>query len=244
MRPGHPVLLATISHAGRTVPFWGLLRNPGVVVVCFRFLVMPYLDRILNRGPESPLPGHPHVTSLGLPRCTKSSGASGSCGSNLDILFRHGNLTFDTTGNYTVEVTKRQSLYSLKPFLSLNCWVHVNKGDTIGQGAVMGLLSPMAVLLNIGMTKLLTRLGVETRGFQNPSCLLPVCRCVDIEQTRFKAVRHRNGGRYQFSQGCAWSCDIIGNIVRKLMECPGTPYSYKRLDETLFIEVASCGTLV
>ncbi len=51
VRPGHPMLLATLSRGDRTVPLVGLPGNPHSAVVGFVTLAMPAIDVLLGRTP-------------------------------------------------------------------------------------------------------------------------------------------------------------------------------------------------
>ncbi|KAH7312508.1 MoaB/Mog domain-containing protein [Stachybotrys elegans] len=48
IRPGHPVWFALLPSSGTQVAFFGLPGNPGAAAACFRFLVVPYLNELLD----------------------------------------------------------------------------------------------------------------------------------------------------------------------------------------------------
>lgn len=55
VRPGHPMLLASLTHGDRTVPLVGLPGNPHSAVVGFVTLAVPAIDVLLGRAPASTL---------------------------------------------------------------------------------------------------------------------------------------------------------------------------------------------
>ncbi|KAJ5264915.1 hypothetical protein N7505_007708 [Penicillium chrysogenum] len=59
IRPGHPVMFATIPNisTGRSdeIPFFGLPGNPVASAACLRFLAMHYLKCLQSQLPETPL---------------------------------------------------------------------------------------------------------------------------------------------------------------------------------------------
>lgn len=143
MRPGHPVLFATIARKqagiehsttgptkecmGDSIAFFGLPGNPIATAVTFEFLVMPYLSRY---GIEKS-------------RMVKSATLIDPAGQLDGPLnsrwhndqFRHGILQ-NEHGRWICWASEDQSPAKLRPLLKSNCWIHLRKGDTIGAKVV------------------------------------------------------------------------------------------------------------
>lgn len=131
IRPGHPVLFATIPSSPQkhgissseipTVPFFGLPGNPIASAACFRFLVLPFLNRLLPANPEEPINGG-KVEVTGPPDPPQ----------HLDV-FRHGNTVISRDGSKAkIKLNKDQSPAKIKPFMESTCWVHISRGGTEG----------------------------------------------------------------------------------------------------------------
>jgi molybdopterin molybdotransferase len=102
MRPGHPVLCASIGH--RT--FFGLPGNPIATAACFQFLVLPFITGCI-----------PSIKAeISIPIATGT----------LDM-FRHGKIS-----DGKAVINQQQSPAKVKPFSQSNCWVHVKGNLKIG----------------------------------------------------------------------------------------------------------------
>jgi len=122
IRPGHPVLFALLRPAcgsGSRIPFFGLPGNPGAAAACFHFLVVPYLRAMQGQPREQP-------------RAARLVNPPKVIRSGLDY-FQHGALLVGAGGELAVELSRDQSPAKLGPFVSANCWVHLN-GRTGGDG--------------------------------------------------------------------------------------------------------------
>lgn len=154
MRPGHPVLFASLpdqyhaqrserngepcsgmvesnggkEHNGKETAFFGLPGNPIAAAASFRFLVTPYIRELLRTAKDSYVPAR-------VVRKADSSYTSLSAPklvlSNPRQLdqFRHGHLTFDPNG-VEVQISSDQSPAKIRPFVEANCWVHVPRHMT------------------------------------------------------------------------------------------------------------------
>jgi molybdopterin molybdotransferase len=116
IRPGHPVLFATVPSKKGNIPFFGLPGNPVATAACFRFLVVPLLRCLMGDRPESPL----------MARCEMRNGMREmitSLPSHFDC-FRHGRLRVSSSGDWTVELSQDQSPSKISHFSRSNCWLH------------------------------------------------------------------------------------------------------------------------
>lgn len=120
IRPGHPVLFATIEDDQKSVPLFGLPGNPIATAACFRFLVVPFLEGFLGSTSKSP-------TRLKLLSSTDGRRSISSTPSHLDC-FRHGVVKRDESGERYVYVSENQSPAVISPFMESDCWVHIPRG--------------------------------------------------------------------------------------------------------------------
>jgi molybdopterin molybdotransferase len=130
IRPGHPVLFASTSSETGSVPFFGLPGNPIATAGCFRFLVVPFLKRMMGGTYEEPQPAK-------LYQRDGSRDATLSSPPHLDC-FRHGTLRDDGLGTKIVELSENQSPAVISQFAASNCWVHVPRSRPAeSRGAVV-----------------------------------------------------------------------------------------------------------
>ncbi|KAF2856851.1 hypothetical protein T440DRAFT_463078 [Plenodomus tracheiphilus IPT5] len=122
IRPGHPVLFATMEREEKMVPIFGLPGNPIATAACFRFLVVPFIDHALTRAYKKPLIAR-------LPRTSGNAEALVSSPPHLDC-FRHGTLQVDSEGDIFVELSGNQSPAIISQFAASNCWVHLPRNST------------------------------------------------------------------------------------------------------------------
>lgn len=146
MRPGHPVLFATLPNTISEMcnigdgtracckrvgtAFFGLPGNPVAAAVCLRMLVVPYLQQLGCVPLESSIlarvvaaPGHLNKTNG---RASKESDVVIRIPAHSDV-FRHGSLR---VRGHTIEVdiNSEQGSSGVKSFAQSNCWVHVPVG--------------------------------------------------------------------------------------------------------------------
>ena len=160
MRPGHPVLFATLP---RTAPapsngvdsatsccerlgaaFFGLPGNPVATAICLRMLVVPYLQQLGCLPPES------SILARVVTAPVSSSTTNGHACKGSDIVmkipvhsdvFRHGQLQV-RDNSLEVEINPEQGSSGLRSFAQSNCWVHVPKGHgDLKAGELMRCLS-------------------------------------------------------------------------------------------------------
>lgn len=120
MRPGHPVILATIPSEHGNIPFFGLPGNPVATAACFRFLVTPFIRYSLGGTQESPKNAKMELRN-GMRKAVALLPA------HLDH-FRHGKLRITSDGGAQVELSQEQSPAKISYFSSSNCWVHIPRG--------------------------------------------------------------------------------------------------------------------
>jgi molybdopterin molybdotransferase len=117
IRPGHPVLFATTKSGNRNVPMFGLPGNPIATAACFRFLVVPFLRKVIGQELERP------ETAEVLPSDSSPAQPFRSP-SHLDC-FRHGALKVDGKNKKFVVLSHNQSPAVISHFAGSNCWVHI-----------------------------------------------------------------------------------------------------------------------
>lgn len=129
IRPGHPVLFATLNRHGGLIPFFGLPGNPIATAACFRFLVVPFLRQLSGRMPEQS-----ELVELSM----KNGGRDVflACPSHLDC-FRHGTVTTRENGSKIVTLSQSQSPAVISQFATSNCWAHIARGCSEDAGPVM-----------------------------------------------------------------------------------------------------------
>lgn len=120
MRPGHPVLFATMRSNTGSLPIFGLPGNPIATAACFRFLVEPFLEDVLGRKRQQP-------EYAQLVPSTEGGNILRSSPAHLDC-FKHGFMQRDSHGRRTVELSVNQSPAVISQFATSNCWVHIPRG--------------------------------------------------------------------------------------------------------------------
>ncbi|KAK4459676.1 MoeA, N-terminal and linker domain-containing protein [Cladorrhinum samala] len=133
IRPGHPVLFALLKapDSDARTAFFGLPGNPGAAAACFRFLVVPYLRTLRGQEREKFIPAR----LVGM--AAEGTMASNSkCAGKVMDCFRHGVLSALPGEGLGVEVSPEQSPAKLRPYKSVNCWVHFEYGP--GRAGVSG----------------------------------------------------------------------------------------------------------
>ncbi|RYP57937.1 hypothetical protein DL770_010542 [Monosporascus sp. CRB-9-2] len=125
IRPGHPVILALLPSGKGKTAFFGLPGNPGAAAACFRFLVVPYLRELQGQPQEVPVRAKLSVPGSEVYTCNK--GRNGHA-SSIDR-FRHGVLKFSSTSGPTVALSEQQSPAKLQPYITSNCWAHIERDD-------------------------------------------------------------------------------------------------------------------
>ncbi|KFY44672.1 hypothetical protein V494_01377 [Pseudogymnoascus sp. VKM F-4513 (FW-928)] len=140
IRPGHPVLFATLPSRnkkegdGSVLPglqstaFFGLPGNPLAAASCFRFLVIPYLRSLHRQLPEKALPARldTMVTKIKRPEGPYASSQTTLKPSYLHV-FWHGKLRFGLDG-IKVHISSDQGSGKVRPLLASNCWISVPQG--------------------------------------------------------------------------------------------------------------------
>mgnify|MGYP004500803089 CR=1 FL=1 len=129
IRPGHPILFATMNRGYGPVPFFGLPGNPIATAACFRFLVMPFMRQLLGQILE-----HPERAELSM----KNGGRDVflASPSHLDC-FRHGTVITRPDGSKVIELSQSQSPAVISQYATSNCWAHIAKGCSEEAGAVV-----------------------------------------------------------------------------------------------------------
>ncbi|KAH9868557.1 hypothetical protein J1614_007629 [Plenodomus biglobosus] len=117
IRPGHPVLFATMERHERLVPVFGLPGNPIAAAACLRFLVVPFIGYALTHTLKEPVLAK-------LAWRSDNTEALSSSPSDLDC-FRHGTIRSDAKGESIVELSANQSPAVISHFAASNCWVHL-----------------------------------------------------------------------------------------------------------------------
>jgi molybdopterin molybdotransferase len=129
IRPGHPVLFATMNRDGRQIPFFGLPGNPIATAACFRFLVVPFLRQLSGTPPERSerlelsMRGGGHETFL-------------ACPPHLDC-FRHGTVVTREDGTRTIALSQSQSPAVISQYATANYWAHIARGSEEEAGTIM-----------------------------------------------------------------------------------------------------------
>ena len=137
IRPGHPVLFAILPSKNHHKPiaFFGLPGNPGAAATCFRFLVVPYLRRLLD------MPVEESIRAL----TQKYSDDNAHVNEN-HVIFRGkggtdcfvpGHLVATSSGRNHVQVRSKTIPAKLEPFISSNCWVHVQSGHDVLENQIV-----------------------------------------------------------------------------------------------------------
>ena len=109
LKPGKPNLLATLPSGAL---YFGLPGNPAATAVGLRFFVAEALRVLSRQKPETP------VQARTLNGFTKKRG--------LHMVLK-GRLEHDVDGNADVHILDGQDSFRVSPFLSMNCWIHVNE---------------------------------------------------------------------------------------------------------------------
>ncbi|KAF2623022.1 molybdopterin biosynthesis enzyme [Macroventuria anomochaeta] len=140
IRPGHPMLFATMDRDCGPVPFFGLPGNPIATAACFRFLVVPFLRQSLDQNPEQP-----ELAELS----TKNGGRDMflASPSHLDC-FRHGTVLTGPDGNKMIELSQNQSPAVISQYATSNCWAHIARGCTGESGPIMVQCYPHTPLID------------------------------------------------------------------------------------------------
>jgi molybdopterin molybdotransferase len=131
VRPGHPILFASVPASHRPVYFFGLPGNPVAVATCFRFFVTPFIRCL--QGVKDEQPSHACLRlSVTKENRTNSSKRAIFLPTHLDF-FKHGTLKCLNQGRLEVELSKEQSPAKIAPLLSANCWIHIppNRGEIV-----------------------------------------------------------------------------------------------------------------
>ncbi|KAF1993624.1 MoeA N-terminal region-like protein [Amniculicola lignicola CBS 123094] len=122
LRPGYPVLFATVDTRAGILPIFGLTGISNGAAVAAKSLVTPFIRALRGQAVEQPelhrvtLPDHIHPTSL-------LSQPESDC-------FRYGLRKRTGRGEYTVELQEDASATRLAPLLHSNCWIHVPRGQS------------------------------------------------------------------------------------------------------------------
>lgn len=129
VRPGHPILFATMDRDHGRTPFFGLPGNPIATAACFRFFVARFVRLLLGQRAECP-----EIVELSL----KNGGRDVfmASPSHLDC-FRHGNIVARPDGTKVVELSRSQSPAVISQFAASTCWAHIARGCTEGAGPIM-----------------------------------------------------------------------------------------------------------
>jgi molybdopterin molybdotransferase len=129
IRPGHPVLFATMKTNSRRIPFFGLPGNPIATAACFRFLVVPFLRQLLGQSREQPeiaellMGDGGHDVFMASP-------------SHLDC-FRHGTIVTRPNGTKVIQLSQSQSPAVISQYATSNCWAHISRSCTEDTAMVM-----------------------------------------------------------------------------------------------------------
>jgi molybdopterin molybdotransferase len=122
IRPGHPVLFATLPAVHGDVPFFGLPGDAVATAACFRFLVVPFVRQLSGLSNDVPK----------ILRIQQNSGfqdLSKSCPPQSDC-FRHGWVQRNERGEEVVTLSADQSPGKVSHYTASNCWVHVPRGHS------------------------------------------------------------------------------------------------------------------
>lgn len=128
IRPGHPILFATIDRASGRIPFFGLPGNPIATAACFRFLVLPFLRQLSGLELEPAATAELSMKNGGRDVFLASP-------SHLDC-FRHGTLITQPDGRRIIELSQSQSPAVISQYATSNCWAHIARGDTEVAGPI------------------------------------------------------------------------------------------------------------
>lgn len=143
VRPGHPMLLATLSpryqKAGydhnmcgsRSIALFGLPGNPLAAATCLRFFLIPYLRALHQILPEKGIPARLEsldnlVKNISLQKRPLASSQVVIKPSHLHT-FSHGKLVMGLDGS-KVYVAPDQGSGKVRPLLSSNCWISIPQG--------------------------------------------------------------------------------------------------------------------
>ncbi|KAJ4985437.1 molybdopterin biosynthesis protein [Stagonosporopsis vannaccii] len=129
IRPGHPILFASVDQECGRVPFFGLPGNPIATAACFRFLVVPFLRHMLGQEPEQ-------ATIAELSMKNSHRDVFLACPSHLDC-FRHGTVVTQPDGRRLIELSQSQSPAVISQYATSNCWAHIAKGCTEETGPIV-----------------------------------------------------------------------------------------------------------
>lgn len=161
IRPGHPVLFATlparleqeqplqdvvhpVSRSARKIAFFGLPGNPVATAACLRVIVLPYLRHLVSQPHEQ----HIFARVVMIDNCEPNgNGNSLTIGDicsrqppHLDV-FRHGRLHM-RENCFEVTLSEDQSPSKIRPFSEGLCWVHIPRGHgDLKQGDLVRCLS-------------------------------------------------------------------------------------------------------
>lgn len=129
IRPGHPILFATMNRDHGYIPFFGLPGNPIATAACFRFFVVPCLRLLLGQTLE-----RPEVAQLSM----KNGGRDVflASPSHLDC-FRHGTVVTQSDGRKVIELSQSQSPAVISQYATSNCWAHIARGCAKEAGPIM-----------------------------------------------------------------------------------------------------------
>lgn len=152
MRPGHPVLFASsVSLESPNVAFAGLPGNPGAAAVCFRFLVIPYIRQLENHSELKPTLARAKALrpDSQASRCNyggSSAALEPSEEEEASIIFSGkpncdyfipGRLHAGNRAEMVVEMEQKPSPARVRPFITANCWVHVEPSQGVCCGSVV-----------------------------------------------------------------------------------------------------------
>ncbi|KAK8194397.1 hypothetical protein M8818_007587 [Zalaria obscura] len=138
MRPGHPVLFATVPRldlncasdcdhakcAASKVAFFGLPGNPIAAAACLRMIVTPYIRQLEGHQIEPWISARVVMQDDLDPN--KTPNLPSPPPSHLDV-FRHASLQLQGSELW-VSISKEQSPSKIRPFTGSNCWVHIPRG--------------------------------------------------------------------------------------------------------------------
>lgn len=118
IRPGHPVLFASLPLESGDTPLFGLPGNPVATAACFQFLVLPFIRQLMGLEQLQPYPAKIEARNgfLDLAAC---------CPRHLDS-FRHGSLRKNNRKNIVV-LSEDQSPAKVSFFAASHCWAHIPK---------------------------------------------------------------------------------------------------------------------
>ncbi len=162
IRPGHPVLFAMVPsqreglpndndtstaqpseapmYTGRRheVPFFGLPGNPLATVVCFRFLVIPYLRFLHGQAAERPTPVRLNTNENPSSQINESKTTAKLLQKPEQLrVFWHGKARSMPSGS-EFEVHQDQGSSKIKTLLNANGWVVAHEGvGQVNHGDVM-----------------------------------------------------------------------------------------------------------